>query len=398
MKLNSILNKNFKQKKILLRVDFNVPLRSTKITDDTKIKESLPTIKYLLQNQNSLIITSHLGRPKNKNDKQLSLKPIAKKLQKLLNKKVIFINSELNQDTINQIQNIQNGEIYLLENIRFNIGEEKNNSVFSKKLASIADVFVNDAFASSHRIHSSVYGVTKYLPSYAGLLLQKEFDQLNKFIGKIKEPVTFIIGGSKIDTKINLIESFVKRTNNFLIGGGLANTFLASKKYQLANSFYQKNKIKTAKSIISLIHQNRKNLYLPEDFIIAKKLSNFTLTKNTNSKNIPDNYSIYDIGTKSTKEFCNIIKHSKTIIFNGPVGVTEFKPFRNGTKKILLAMKKATQSGATTLIGGGDTLEALKLFKINPKGFTHISTGGGAMLEFLEKNGKIPGIEVLIKK
>ncbi len=398
MKLNSILNKNIKQKKILLRVDFNVPLKNNKITDDTKIKESLPTIKYLLNNQNSLIITSHLGRPKNKNDKQLSLKPIAKKLQKLLKKKVIFLNSELNQNTINRLQNIKSGEIYLLENIRFNNGEEKNNITLSKKLASTADIFVNDAFASSHRKHSSVYGVVKYLPSYAGLLLQKEFDQLNKFIGKIKEPVTFIIGGSKIDTKINLIESFVKRTNNFLIGGGLANTFLASKKYQLANSFYQKNKIKVAEKIISLIHQNRKNIYLPEDFVIAKKLSDFTLTKNTNTKNIPNNYSIYDIGTKSTKEFCQIIKKSKTIIFNGPVGVTEFKPFRNGTKKILLAMKKATKSGATTLIGGGDTLEALKLCKISPKGFTHISTGGGAMLEFLEKNGKIPGIEVLVKK
>lgn len=396
MNIKSILQTNLSGKKIVLRVDYNVPLKNGKVSDDTRIRESLPTIKHLLKQNCSIVIISHLGRPEGKITEEFSLAPIAKKLKQLLGQKVLFLSSKIDQRLVSYCEKLKPKQIIMLENIRFYPQEEANDSKFAKLLSQLGQIYVDDAFGCAHRAHASIHAITKFLPSYAGLLLEKEVRQLSLAFQHLKGPVSFVIGGAKIDTKIDLIKSFAGRADYFIFGGGIANTFLAAKKYQLANSLLQKDMLGTAREIEVAIRRKNKNIMLPKDFAIAKKLGSFILPKNFRGTKVPAGYAIYDIGQKTAREFAEIIKKSQTIIWNGPMGVSEYRPFRKGTKIIAEAIAKATRQGATTILGGGDTLEALKTLRLPAKKFTHVSTGGGAMLEFLEK-GTLPGIEVLEK-
>lgn len=394
MKIKKIQDLPLKNKKVIVRVDYNVPLKNNRVQDKSRIIESLPTIKYLLQQNCSIILISHLGRPDGKIKKELSLKPIVKILKKQLKKNVYFANNCIGIEAEKITKKLKPGQITLLENLRFHQEEELNSASFSKKLASLGEFYINDAFGTAHRSHASTVGITKFLPSAAGFLLQKEISNLTPLLQKADHPFCLIIGGAKMDTKIDLIQSFCGKADFVILGGGIANTFLVSKNYQVAASLYEKEKVEIARKIQRLITAKRKNLILPSDFIIAKTLSTISLSKKSDKKIIPENYRILDIGPKSIKQMIEIISKSKTIIWNGPVGLFEIKKFSKGTKAIAKAIAKSTSKGAYSVLGGGDTLEALNKFGISQNKFTHVSTGGGAMLEFLEK-GTLPGIESL---
>jgi len=396
MPLKDFRQARLNNKTVLLRVDYNVPLLGTKILDDNRIRESIPTIQALLKKNCRIVIISHLGRPEGQIIKSMSLRPIAKALQKLLKKRVHFIGSTISPAVQTYCRKSPPGSIILLENLRFYKEEEKNDLSFAEKLSRLAEVYVDDAFGCAHRAHASIHAITRYLPSYAGLLLQKEVASLEPLLHDMQFPVTMIIGGAKIDTKIDLIKSFAGRVDHFIMGGGIANTFLAAKGCQLGTSLVEKDKLEVARDIETTIRRHRKNLHLPDDYLIASKISNFVLVTRASGKKIPANRKILDIGPSSTKKFASIITRSKTIIWNGPMGVTEYRPFRQGTKQIALAIAKATANGALSVLGGGDTVDALKTLHLSKNLFSHVSTGGGAMLEYLQ-NGTLPGLEVLQK-
>ena len=397
MKIKSYLSANLKNQKVVLRVDYNVPIQKNKVSDATRIVESLPTIKTLLANNCSIVIIAHLGRPEGKANPEFTLAPVAKKLSSLLHRKVIFNTAPIDQKLADYCQSLKGGQIVLLENIRFYPGEEKNDSKLAEKLGKLGSIYIDDAFGCAHRAHASIHAITQYLPSYAGALLEKEVAKLGLLFEHLQGPVTFLVGGAKMDTKINLIRSFAGRVDHFIFGGGIANTFLAGQKYELANSLVQKDMISTATEISTEIYRHRKNIHLPGDFVIASKPGNFVMTKNFSGKKIPNGLAIYDIGKYSGRQFAQIIKKSKTIIWNGPMGMIEYKPFRSGTKAVAKAIVEASKGGAISILGGGDTIEAIKTLGFKAAQFTHVSTGGGAMLEFLE-NGTLPGIDVLLAK
>lgn len=396
MNIENFKDADLKNKTVIVRVDFNVPLKAGKVSDKTRIIESLPTIKYLLKQQCKIILISHLGRPDGKVSQEFSLEPVAKELSRLLFKKVLFATDCIGPEAERVCNRLKTGQIALLENLRFHDGEEANNIQFAKQLSNLGDIYINDAFGTAHRAHASTVGITKFLPSYAGHLLLKEIENLSKLFNNIKYPFTLIVGGAKIDTKIDVITSFAGKADFFLMGGGIANTFLASKGQKLGSSLVQKDKIETAQEITRLLLRKHKNLILPGDYLLAEKISDSAKTQNSESKKLLANQKILDIGKQSAKQFASIISKSKTIVWNGPMGVYEFKPFRQGTKIVAKAIASATKKGAFSLLGGGDTIDALKILKISPKQFSHVSTGGGAMLEFIEK-GTLPGIEALKK-
>lgn len=398
MKIKSFEKLDFKNQTILLRVDYNVPLKGIKIQDDSRIKETIPTLRLLLKKQAKIILISHLGRPDGKPSKALSLEPIAKHLQKLLGKsikqKILFIKNFQSSREQKLLKNLQNGQIALLENIRFWPGEEQNDLKFSKELATLGDIYINDAFATSHRKHASTYQLGKLLPAYGGLLIKNELEKLSPLVEKKFSNATLIVGGAKIDTKIGLIKTFIPKTKQILIGGGLANTFLKAQKYQIGASLVENDKLKIAAQIANKIEKSSSKLLLPTDLIVAKNLSNQSKTSICALNSVKANEKILDLGPKTIKQFEQAIKNSKLIIWNGPLGVYEYKPFRKSTKAVAIAIAKATKNGATTILGGGDTLDALKVLKISTKKFTHCSTAGGAMLEFLEGK-KLPGLEII---
>ena len=397
MALKNFLDASLNNKRVILRVDYNVPMTGKKITDDNRIKESLPTIRELLKHNCRIIIISHLGRPEGKKDPAFSLRPVAKRLKKLLKRKVTFLPDCQGTATVQAIGRMNPNDLVMLENLRFYPEEENNGLNFAKKLSQLGDIYIDDAFGCAHRAHASITAITEFLPSYAGLLLQKEYLHLTNDLKQLRYPVTMIIGGAKIDTKIDLIKSFAGRVDHFIFGGGIANTFLAAKKFRLADSLVQKDKTETCIDLEQAIRRKNKNIHLPSDFIIASKAGNFVRTKKITDTVIPNGKKILDIGPKSARKMAAIISKSKTIIWNGPMGVCEKRPFRAGTKIVARAIISATKKGATSVLGGGDTVDALKILKIKHINFTHVSTGGGAMLEFLEK-GTLPGLEVLEQK
>lgn len=394
MEIKNYLDADLKNKIVIVRVDFNVPLKGGKVSDKTRLVESLPTIKYLLKQQCKVILISHLGRPDGKISKEFSLAPVARAFGRLLLKRVFFAKDCIGPEAERICNKLKSGQIALLENLRFHAEEEANDSQFAKQLAHLGDIYINDAFGTAHRAHASTVGITKYLPSYAGHLLLKEVENLSKLFTHLQYPFTLIVGGAKIDTKIDIITSFAGKADFFLMGGGIANTFLASKGQKLGSSLVEKDKLKTAKNITALLLRKHKNLILPIDYLLAEKISDFVSTQNSEIKNLSTNQKILDIGKRSAKQFASIISKSKTIVWNGPMGVYEFRPFRQGTRIIAKAVAAATKKGAFSVIGGGDTVDALKVLKISPKRFSHVSTGGGAMLEYIEK-GTLPGIEAL---
>jgi len=383
--------KKIQNKQILLKVDFNVALDTDfNISDDSKIKQTLPTIEHLLKNNNRLIIVSHLNHRPTRGSKY-SLAKVVTKLQKYFPQcNISLVDNFLTCDK-SIFHNQTAKDILVLENIRFYPEEMQNAPNFSQELANLADIFVNDAFAVSHRAHASTVGVASLLPAYGGLLMKKEITMLSKGILKPKQPVAAIIGGVKISTKINLLERLINITDDIIVGGALANTFLASQDKKMGKSFYEKEYTEKAQELLSLaIHRNT-NIHLPSDALVGKMDDFKNKGTNKNFENIKKNDQILDIGTQTRKQFGEVIAKAKTIIWNGPVGYTENPQYKKGTDFIYKAI--TNNKKAISLLGGGDTLAVIS-GKKNLDKITHISTGGGAMLEFIEQ-GTLPGIEAL---
>ncbi len=392
--MKNILNRNLdlKGKKVLLRVDLNVPMKNGAITETSRIEKIIPTINLLVEKQAKIIIISHIGRPKGKVVEEMSLKPISEKLSFLLKKKVLFNKDVINENTLLEINKISNGSIIMLENIRFNEGEETNDKEFSKKMSTLGDIYVNDAFSCSHRSHASVEGITKYIPSYFGLQITEEINALKKLTSEIKEPVSLIIGGSKISTKIKIINNLIKKFNNIIIVGGMANTMLKHTGVSVGKSICEHECAPLIKEIIENSKKYNCDITLPKDVIVSKSLNGNGKEKNINE--IDENDMILDIGSKTISSIETTINKSKTVLWNGPAGYFENPNFQNGTKKILeLISQKTKNDKIFSVAGGGETVAAINKFK-KFDSFTFVSTAGGAFLEYLE--GKtLPAIKAL---
>lgn len=393
MNKKTVKDINLKNKKVLLRVDYNISLLSgLRIGDDTRIRQTLPTIEFLLRQGCTLYLVSHLGRPEGRIKKEFSLRPVAEHLATLLKRRVLFFGENLLSDEgYKKLQGIRKGAVVLLENIRFYPGEEANDPGFSRRLASLADVFVNDAFGVDHRAHASTVGVTAHLPSVAGFLLQKEVDMISRAMEKPKRPLVAVIGGAKAETKITLIDRLLEKADTLIIGGGVANTFLKAWGYEVGKSLVDYEMVELAKKLYWKAARSRTRMLLPTDVVLG------ILSKNKSggivrSGQIPANMQALDIGPQTQAEFGAEIARAKTIIWNGPMGVYENSKFATGTDFIYHAI--AENKNSLSVIGGGDTLAALKEEDFL-KTIDHVSTGGGAMLEFIEQ-GSLPGIDALL--
>ena len=381
-------------KKVFVRVDFNVPQDETgKITDDTRIRATLPTINYLVKQNAKVILCSHLGRPKGVVNEKYSLAPIAERLSELLNMPVKMAKDVIGPSAKGLIKDMKEGEIVLLENVRFHAEEEANDDAFAKELASLADVYVDDAFGVAHRAHASNAGIAKYLPAVAGFLMDSEIVALSNAMNNAEKPLVVILGGAKVSDKINVISSLMKEANTLLIGGAMANTFLAAKGYKIGFSKYEEDRIDVAKSVMEQAESLNVNLVLPVDVVAGSEFSPTAKRKAFDATNIADGYQAMDIGKKTQKLFAKEIKNAKTIIWNGPMGVFEFKKFRKGT---LAVAKAVAKSGAVSIVGGGDSVAAIQELGFANK-VTHLSTGGGATLKFLE-GATLPGVAMLLDK
>ena len=393
--IKSIQDYNFNGKRTLLRVDFNVPLSEDgKVGDATRITATLPTIKKIIADGGIPIIMSHLGRPKGERNVKYSLKPVADYLNTIFPNKVKFAPDCIGDDTINITKHAVAGEIVLLENLRFHSNEEKNDIDFSIALAKNGDVYVNDAFGAAHRSHSSVDGLARlFNDRFAGFLMRKEIEYLSEAIENPNPPFIAIIGGAKISGKIDVISNLLDKCDTILIGGGMAYTFYKAMGLNIGASLLEEDKIELAKDIIEKAKVKGANLVLPIDHKVADRFDNDAETKILSCNEIPDAWMGLDIGTETIKKYSAIIENAKTIVWNGPMGVSELSNFELGTKSIAMALVRATEKGATTIVGGGDSAAAINKFGLAEK-ISHISTGGGASLELLE--GKVlPGVKVL---
>ena len=392
--MNNILDHNLmlKGKKVLLRVDLNVPMQNGAITETSRIEKIIPTIKLLIERKAKIIILSHIGRPKGKVITGMSLEPISKKLSSLLNKEVLFNKNTINENTLSEVNKISNGSIMMLENIRFNEGEELNDKEFSKKISNLGDIYVNDAFSVSHRSHASVEGITKYIPSYFGLQITDEINALKKITSEIKKPITLIIGGSKISTKIKIINNLIKKFNNIIIVGGMANTMLKHTGSKIGKSICENDCEHLIKEILENSKKYNCKITCPVDVVVSKNFEDTGIEKNIETVN--DDEMILDIGSKTISFINMIINRSNTVLWNGPAGYFENPNFQNGTKKILeIIAQKTVNDKIFSVAGGGETVAAINKFK-KIDSFTFVSTAGGAFLEYLE--GKtLPGIKAL---
>ena len=381
-------------KRVLVRVDFNVPLKNGEITDETRIQAALPTIQYLLNQNAKVVLCSHLGRPKGEFKPEFSLAPVARRLQGLLPNKVTFATDVVGESADAAVANMQNGEVVLLENLRFHKEETKNDPEFAKKLASYGDIYVDDAFGAVHRAHASTAAVAEYLPAVAGFLIEKELQFLGNAVENPQRPFVAILGGAKIADKIGVIENLFNKVDSLIIGGGMANTFLAAQEINMKNSLVDQDSIGTAKELLKKAKTLGVKILLPSDVVAADQFDNDAKTVMVPVENIPDGFMALDIGASTRMIFAEEINKAKTIIWNGPMGVAEMSSFAGGTKAVAEAM--ANVKDATTIIGGGDSAAAVKSLGYGDK-MSHISTGGGASLEFLE--GKVlPGIAALNDK
>ena len=380
-----------KNKRVLLRVDFNVPMEDGFITDTTRIERELPTIKYLLTKGAKLIICSHLGRPKGKVVESMSLMPVAKVLVELLPlTKIRFANDCIGKDAKTMAENLKAGEILLLENLRFYPGEEKNDPFFAKELASLAEIYVNDAFGTSHRNHASIVGVAKLLPNAVGFLMGQEVNTILDVLDNPTRPFVAILGGSKVSDKIYVVMNLISKVNAVLIGGGMAYTFLKAKGISIGKSLVDDEKVELARNILDEAEKRGISVFLPIDHLCAEALTPNAKVRKVKTSEIPDELMALDIGPKTVKLFSNVIKKSKTVIWNGPMGVFEFPKFAKGTEKIAKAVSKVQ---GKTVVGGGDSIAAIRELKLENKIY-HISTGGGASLKLLEGE-VLPGVEVI---
>ena len=382
-------------KKVLVRCDFNVPLNKEtgEITNDLRIVSALPTIKYLLEHNAKVILCSHLGKPKGEIKPELSLKPVAKRLSEYLGFEVKLAKDIVGDDAKTLANNLKEGEAILLENVRFDKREEANDAEFSKELASLADIYVNDAFGTAHRAHSSTAGVADYLPAVCGFLIEKEVKMLGDALDNPVRPFVAILGGAKVSDKIKVIEKLIEKADSIIIGGGMTYTFLKAMGYNVGDSICELDRIDLAKETMKKAEEKGVKLLFPVDTVCGKEFSNDTEIKTVDSKEIPDGWQGLDIGPESIKIFTDELRKAKTVMWNGPLGVFEFENFAKGTNAIA---KVLSEIDATTVIGGGDSAAAVEKGGFADK-ITHISTGGGASLEFLE--GKpLPGIECLENK
>ena len=387
MNKKTVKDIDLKGKKVFVRCDFNVPMdEKQNITDNTRIVAALPTIKYLLEQDCKIILASHLGRPKGEVKPEFSLAPVAKELSKLLNKEVIMAKDVIGEDATNKAENLKKGEIMLLENVRFHREETDNDPEFAKKLASMAEVYVNDAFGAAHRAHASTAGIAQYLPAVSGFLIEKELTVLGNAINNPERPFMAILGGAKVSDKIGVIDSLLDKVDTLMIGGGMAYTFFKAQGYSVGNSLCEEEKTGLALEAMEKAKQKGVKLLLPVDTKVGKEFKPDTESKTVAWTDIPDGWEGFDIGEKTIEMFKNELKNAKTVIWNGPVGLFEFDQFAIGTNEIA---KTLADLDATTIIGGGDSGAADKM--------THICTGGGASLEFLEGK-KLPGIECLLDK
>lgn len=399
----SMLNKktiediNVAGKKVLVRCDFNVPLQDGVITDENRLVGALPTIKYLIAQGAKVILCSHLGKPKGEPKPELSLAPVAKRLSEMLGQEVVFAadTNVVGENAKAAVSNMKDGDVVLLENTRYRKEETKNEENFSKELASLADIFVNDAFGTAHRAHCSTVGAGQFLEERAcGYLIQKELKFLGEAVANPVRPFTAILGGAKVSDKINVINQLLDKVDNLIIGGGMAYTFLKSQGYEIGDSLLEADKVDYAKEMIEKAEAKGVKLYLPVDFKTADRFAADAEVVITEDQNIADGYQGLDIGPKTVEKFVDVVNNSKTIVWNGPMGVFEFEAFAGGTLAIAKAM--AALEDATTVIGGGDSAAAVNQLGFGDK-MTHVSTGGGASLEFLEGK-ELPGIAALDNK
>jgi len=396
----SIKDIDLKNKKVLVRVDYNVPINDKgEVEDDTRIRESLPTLNYLIEQNCAIILMSHLGRPKGKPEEKYSLKPVAKRLEELLNRKVIMAKGIVDEETKKLAKELKNGEILLLENVRFDPREEKDDENFAKELASLVGedgIFVQDAFGSVHRAHASTHAIAKFLPAVCGFLLEKEITYFDKILTSPEKPFIAILGGAKVSDKIGVIENLLNKVDAIIIGGAMAYTFLLSRGISVGNSLVEKDKLDLAQELLKKAEQKNVNILLPIDHVVTQKIEPTAEAKYVDTVDIPEGYIGVDIGKNTIARITNVILSAKTIVWNGPMGVFEIDKFAEGTKQVATLITEATKKGATTVVGGGDSVSAIKKFKLEG-GFSHISTGGGASLELLEGK-KLPGIEVSLDK
>ena len=394
MNKKTVKDIDLKGKKVFVRCDFNVPMdENQNITDNARIVGALPTIKYLLEQNCKIILASHLGRPKGEFKPEFSLAPVAKELSKLLGQEVIMAKDVIGEDAMTKAANLKEGEILLLENVRFHKEETDNDPEFCKKLASMAEVYVNDAFGTAHRAHASTTGIASYLPAVSGFLIEKELQFLGNAVNNPERPFVAILGGAKVSDKIGVIDSLLEKVDTLMIGGGMAYTFFKAQGYEVGNSICEMDKLDLAKEAMEKAEQKGVKLMLPVDTKIGKEFKADTESKIVSYTEIPADWEGFDIGPETIKMFEEELKTAKTVVWNGPLGVFEFDQFAVGTNAIA---KILSEIDATTIIGGGDSAAAVKKAGLEDK-MTHISTGGGASLEFLEGK-KLPGIEALMDK
>ncbi|MFA5789360.1 MAG: phosphoglycerate kinase [Candidatus Gracilibacteria bacterium] len=390
MQLRTLSSADLKGKRVLLRTDFNVPIQDGVVQDKTRLEGSLPTLRFLIEQGCKIIIATHLGRPKGKPDPEFKLDAVAKELSSLLDAPVSKLNDCVGPEVEAAVSAMTEGQVVLLENLRFHAEEEANDPAFAQALAKLAEVYVSDAFGTVHRAHASTEGVAHLLPAYAGLLVEKEVKVLSGLMENPAPPLCLLVGGAKVDTKIGILEKFLEIADLFVIGGALANTFLKAQGHDVGASLYEEDKLDVAQKFLEAA--KGKTVLLPVDAMVSEEVSETAKVQTVNVSQVSGALKILDLGVKTVELYSAALKKSKTIIWNGPMGLYEMSPFATGTQAIA---KAVAESGAVSVLGGGDTIDAVHHFGYSGKEFTHLSTGGGAMLEFLEGK-ELPGIKVLL--
>jgi 3-phosphoglycerate kinase len=383
-------------KRVLVRVDFNVPLQDGQVTDDSRIRAAIPTIKALVDQGAQVVLASHLGRPKGKVQDGLRLRPVGARLTQLIRRNVPVTGDALGVGTEDAVKRMRPGEILLLENLRFHAEEEANDPEFAKALASYADIYVNDAFGTAHRAHASTVGIAEILPAYAGLLMERELEMLSKLLESPERPFAAILGGAKVSDKIGVIDNLLKKVDVLVLGGGMANTFLLAQGNSVGKSLAEHDRVEDAQRILAAAEKRKVRVVLPVDVIVAKEVTRGTEYKTLPAEKIPASWHIVDVGAKSLELMQEALADARTVFWNGPLGVFEIPSFAHGTKAIARFVAERADNGATVVVGGGDSVAALTQQGLADR-MTHISTGGGASLEFLEGR-ELPGVKVLLDK